>query len=267
MENPDGDELDYRLAFREENEAVWRPLGGPDPLTKTDYDWNTEGLPDGTLRRARHPPATIARSRASGRSSSTFMSAPILVDNRKPEVVGLVARYPFVSGRARDDQSPLTALEFAVDGGEWQQLVARPTASATISSRRSAVKLPALAPGPHAVTVRAWDSADNVGAGGAHGEGQANDAPSADDHALGLPPAPAVVQIEVGLLQNFCEILYCPDTREAAIVDPAWEVDRLLREVAAARPAGHDRAHHPHPQRSHRGGRRAGARRRAPRSS
>jgi glyoxylase-like metal-dependent hydrolase (beta-lactamase superfamily II) len=46
-----------------------------------------------------------------------------------------------------------------------------------------------------------------------------------------LPPAPEVVQIEVGLLQNFCEILFCPDTREAAIVDPAWEVDRLLKEV------------------------------------
>ena len=26
------------------------------------------------------------------------------------------------------------------------------------------VKLPALTPGPHDVTVRAWDSADNVGA-------------------------------------------------------------------------------------------------------
>jgi hydroxyacylglutathione hydrolase len=48
-----------------------------------------------------------------------------------------------------------------------------------------------------------------------------------------LPPAPEVVQIEVGLLQNFCEILFCPETREAAIVDPAWEVDRLLREVEA----------------------------------
>jgi hydroxyacylglutathione hydrolase len=46
-----------------------------------------------------------------------------------------------------------------------------------------------------------------------------------------LPPAPEVVQLEVGLLQNFCEILFCPDTREAAIVDPAWEVDRLLKEV------------------------------------
>jgi hydroxyacylglutathione hydrolase len=48
-----------------------------------------------------------------------------------------------------------------------------------------------------------------------------------------LPEAPEVVQLEVGLLQNFCEILYCPDTKEAAIVDPAWEVDRLMKEVEA----------------------------------
>jgi hydroxyacylglutathione hydrolase len=51
--------------------------------------------------------------------------------------------------------------------------------------------------------------------------------------AAPLPPAPEIAQLEVGLLQNFCEILFCPDTREAAIVDPAWEVDRLLREVEA----------------------------------
>jgi hydroxyacylglutathione hydrolase len=49
----------------------------------------------------------------------------------------------------------------------------------------------------------------------------------------GLPPAPEVVQIEVGLLQNLCVLLFCPDTREAAIVDPAFEVDRLLREAEA----------------------------------
>jgi hydroxyacylglutathione hydrolase len=47
----------------------------------------------------------------------------------------------------------------------------------------------------------------------------------------GLPPAPEVLQVEVGLVQNLCAILYCPDTREAAVVDPAWEVDRLLREA------------------------------------
>lgn len=49
--------------------------------------------------------------------------------------------------------------------------------------------------------------------------------------ATPLPRAPEVVQLEVGLLQNFCEILWCPDTREAAVVDPAWEADTLLREA------------------------------------
>lgn len=48
----------------------------------------------------------------------------------------------------------------------------------------------------------------------------------------GLPAAPEVVQIEVGLLQNFCELLWCPDSKSAAVVDPAWEVDRLLAEAA-----------------------------------
>lgn len=56
---------------------------------------------------------------------------------------------------------------------------------------------------------------------------------TAREDTASLPPAPEVVQVEVGMLQNFCEILYCPTTREAAIVDPAWEVDRLMREVTA----------------------------------
>jgi hydroxyacylglutathione hydrolase len=57
-----------------------------------------------------------------------------------------------------------------------------------------------------------------------------SDGSTAGADATGLPPAPDVFQIEVGLLQNFCEILSCPETGEAAVVDPAWEVDRLLRE-------------------------------------
>lgn len=37
------------------------------------------------------------------------------------------------------------------------------------------------------------------------------------------------MQLEVGLLQNFCEVIGCPSTGEAALVDPAFEVDRLLK--------------------------------------
>jgi outer membrane protein assembly factor BamB len=162
VENTDGDDLTYRLSFREENDAVWRPLGGPDPLTKTDYDWNTEGLPDGAY--VVRVVASDERSQPRDRVlDSSLDSAPILVDNRKPEVVGLTPKYPFVSGRARDDQSPITSLEFAVDGGDWQVL--SPSDGICDDLVESfTVKLPVLPPGPHAVTVRAWDSADNVGA-------------------------------------------------------------------------------------------------------
>jgi hypothetical protein len=162
VENPDGDELVYRPSFREQNEAVWRPLGGPDPLSKPEYDWNTDGLPDGTyvLRIVTSDERAQPRERA---LDSTFLSAPILVDNRKPEVVGLVARYPFLSGRARDGESPISEMEYAIDGGDWHVLTPADGICDDLVEAFT-VKLPALAPGPHAVTVRAWDATDNAGA-------------------------------------------------------------------------------------------------------
>jgi hydroxyacylglutathione hydrolase len=40
-----------------------------------------------------------------------------------------------------------------------------------------------------------------------------------------------IVQIEVGMMLNFSTILASPRTGECAVVDPAFEVDRLMREV------------------------------------
>jgi len=54
---------------------------------------------------------------------------------------------------------------------------------------------------------------------------------STTDDTDRLAAAPEVFQMEVGLLQNFCTVVSCPETNEAAIVDPAWEVDRLLAET------------------------------------
>jgi hypothetical protein len=162
LENPDGDELNFRLAFREQNEAIWRPLAGGDPLSKPEYDWNTEGIPDGTYvvrvttsDEKAQPPERVL--------TSTFSSPPLLVDNRKPEVLGLEMRGSAVSGKARDDSSSITAIEMSVDGGDFG-LVSPADGIADDLVEPFTAKLPRLTPGPHAITVRAYDSADNVGA-------------------------------------------------------------------------------------------------------
>ncbi len=161
VENPDADELVYRLSFRQEGESVWRPLGGPDPLTKPEHDWNTESVPDGryVVRVWTSDEKVTPRDRA---LDHTFESVPFLVDNSKPEVTDLAARPPLVTGRVRDDESPVSQVEFSVDGNEWRP--ASP-ADGLLDGRAEAfsLRLPALAPGPHVVTVRAFDAADNVG--------------------------------------------------------------------------------------------------------
>ena len=78
-----------------------------------------------------------------------FESAPLLVDNRKPEVVGAGRQYPFVSGaaRARRPAAPSPQIEFAVDGGDWQLV---PPSDGICDDLVEAVhaSLPALPRGP-----------------------------------------------------------------------------------------------------------------------
>jgi hypothetical protein len=161
VENPDGDELIYRLWFRQENESVWRPLGGPEPLTKTEYDWNTESVPDGryVVRVWASDERVTPHDRALDYS---YDSAPFLVDNTKPEVSDLQARAPTVTGKVRDDASTLAQIEYSIDGNEWRP--ASPT-DGLLDQRAEAfsLKLPPLAAGTHVITVRAFDATDNVG--------------------------------------------------------------------------------------------------------
>ena len=167
VENPDNDELIYKLWFRQEGDAVWRPLGGPDPLSKPEYDWNTDSVPDG--RYVIQVWASDERVTPADRAlDHQFESQPFLVDNTKPEILGLAAKAgtgiaETVVGRARDAASVISAIEFAVDGGEWRP--AQPDGGLLDERDEAfAIALPkSLTPGPHFINVRAWDSADNVG--------------------------------------------------------------------------------------------------------
>ena len=57
--------------------------------------------------------------------------------------------------------------------------------------------------------------------------------PGSESAQLRSQPMTEAVQLEVGLLQNLNVLVWCVATKEAALVDPAYEVDRLLAEVAA----------------------------------
>jgi hypothetical protein len=162
VENPDNDELIYKLWFRQTGDIVWRSLGGPDPLGKPEYDWNTDSVPDGRylIRVWASDEKVTPADRA---LDHQLESPPFLVDNTKPEIVGLAASKGSVVGRAHDAASVISAIEFAVDGGEWRP--AQPD-DGLLDERNEAFTLAlpkSLAAGPHIINVRAWDSADNVG--------------------------------------------------------------------------------------------------------
>jgi outer membrane protein assembly factor BamB len=162
VENPDGDELIYKLWFRHQGDTVWRPLGGPDPLGKAEYDWSTDSVADGRylIRVWASDEKVTAADRA---LDFQFDSTPFLVDNTRPDVLGLTAHADKITGRAHDATSVISAIEYSVDGGEW-----RPASSddKLLDERDEAftIQLPkSLTPGPHIVNVRAWDQSDNVG--------------------------------------------------------------------------------------------------------
>jgi outer membrane protein assembly factor BamB len=164
VENRDSDLLLYRLSYRQEKESVWRPLSGPEPLTKAEYDWNTDSVPDGQyLVRVW---ATDERSNSGERAlDNTFVSAPFLVDNTRPEVRDLQFRAPLISGRASDGASVIAGVEYSVDGQDWRPVS---PSDGLFDQRAEAFVIrlpPTLGKGPHVFNVRAVDGADNLGAG------------------------------------------------------------------------------------------------------
>jgi sugar lactone lactonase YvrE len=163
VDNPDDDDLTYRLYYREESETNWKPIGGIEPLTRTEFEWNTESIPDGNyvIRVIASDERSNFREEA---LEASLTSTPFLVDNRKPELADVKVAYPMASGRAHDSFSPISELAYSIDGGDWQP-VSPKDGIFDDPNEEFSVKLPSgLAAGAHSLAVRAVDAADNVGA-------------------------------------------------------------------------------------------------------
>lgn len=169
VENPDGDELNYRLYVRPQGLAAqgpgvgWLRLGGPDPLLRTEFDWNTELVADG-MYEVRVVASDERVNPGDTAQSHELIAPPVVVDNRRPELtdVSYHAASAILSGRVSDSATAIVDLSYQVDGGD---LLPMPPSDGVLddTSEAFSFKLPPLAPGPHTLLVRATDAADNVG--------------------------------------------------------------------------------------------------------
>jgi sugar lactone lactonase YvrE len=162
-ENPDDDELVYKLELKGDGDAQWGEIPtGSDPLTAASFDWNTETIADGYYRVR----VTVSDKRANPADTAltdTFLSGPFLIDNQKPQVQGLAVKGDVAAGRGVDSFSRIDEIAWQVDGGDWQ--VAAPSDGLFDDKEESfTFKLPAdLKPGAHTLTVRVADEGDNIG--------------------------------------------------------------------------------------------------------
>jgi hypothetical protein len=120
VDNPDKDDLRYRLQYRQVGSNNWFDLLKPqEKLTKDSYSWETSDLPEGRYRvrlvatdELSNPPDRVTRDE--------MESSVVLVDNTPPVVEGLKVVGKHVQGVAIDGVGPIARIEISLAGSdEW----------------------------------------------------------------------------------------------------------------------------------------------------
>ncbi|HVW27111.1 MAG TPA: hypothetical protein VHC69_17215 [Polyangiaceae bacterium] len=162
VENPDKDELRYRLEYRLVGTNNWYSVLDPrETLTKTTYSWETADLPEGKYRvrvsasdEISNPPDRVQRHE--------LESAVILVDNTPPSIQDLEVTGKRIRGIVIDGVGPIARIEASVTGSdEWVPFFPR---DGVFDEQREEfdVDVTALVPNGHAMlSIRAYDRAGN----------------------------------------------------------------------------------------------------------
>lgn len=163
-DDANGDELSYDVMYRREGETSWKLLKGD--LTDSIYVWDTGSAPNGT-----YVLKVVASDAKSNPADSALKgereSASFEIDNTAPTVTlgnprreGNVIVVPF---EIRDNDSPLTRVEYALDAQPWQGTFPQ---DGILDSRHEqfVLRLDAASAG-RMLVVRATDAMNNIGAG------------------------------------------------------------------------------------------------------
>ncbi len=160
VENPDDDQLRYRLKYRAEGQKQWREaLRETEILTEKQFEWDTSGIPDGYYQ------IRVSASDELDNPKPTSLemaveSEPVLIDNHAPRIDALRVVGKNLQGKARDDMGPITRLEYAIDGRDWILFFPSDDLFDTAEEKFSLI-LDDLKKGSHIIAVRATDAAGN----------------------------------------------------------------------------------------------------------
>lgn len=162
-DNPDQDELRYRLYYRIDGQATWRSVLKPaEKLTRSDYDWDVSALPEGTYRikveatdETANPPDKV--------TSHSLESATVIVDTTAPVFKALSIQGRQLRGQIVDGIGPIARIEVSIAGSdEWRPLAPSDGVFDEADEPFDA-NISALVPaGSHLLAVRAYDAAGNV---------------------------------------------------------------------------------------------------------
>jgi len=160
--DPNGDDLIYGLYFRSGTKSSWILL--KDKLKEATYEWDTKLASDG--RYEIRVVASDERSNPPGSGKTAQrVSDPLVVDNTPPLIGNLAANGGAGDVRIRlnavDRSSTLAAFGYAVDSSEDWQAVLPSDKIADGPEEALDFSISGLKPGPHQVTVRAFDARGN----------------------------------------------------------------------------------------------------------
>lgn len=163
VDNPDNDQLRYRVQFRFENQpGAWRDLTKVDDVfTRSEVEWETASLPEGTYRLRVEATDELANS-PDRVTRHSLESGPVLVDNTAPVFRSLKAQGKRVTGEAVDGLGPITRLDFAIDGRtEWRPLSPKDGIFDEAAEEFDLDFGSFVGPGSHLIAIRAFDQAGN----------------------------------------------------------------------------------------------------------
>jgi hypothetical protein len=166
VDNPDNDELRYRVQFRQEGQSRWLDAMPRDTvLTKPELDWETAALPEGKYRVRVDASDEIANPPVDA-THFALESPPLTVDNTPPvfKTIGVQGRR--LRAEVVDGVGPIARVEVAIDGRpEWRPVAPVDGIFDTADETVDVDLTPFLASfeaGPHIVAVRAFDAAGNA---------------------------------------------------------------------------------------------------------